>query len=271
MLVYIFVASLALCGQMVHVGRALRISTSRASITLQSTQSRSFFTLFARKIDEEAAELGTNNSDSKGKPTGRSKGKTTRKRITPAVEPVAATSSSAKVEQPVKSVAVAVEKSVAEPAVAADIHDSNEEDTGKAMLEIARAPIKKAGAFSIEDSESETSGDPFTSNARDNIFATGEFGNFENPGLAQDVEETEEDTRNRRARRAGTPAEGDEKQQQPMEKALRVPRDDPLAQSIVPPEVVFFGDPRKPPPIEGNWVNRRYTTLLIYTTLSILV
>ena len=272
MLVYLFIASLALCGQLIHVGHALRISTSRASITLQSTQSRSCFSLFARKIDEEAAELGSSSTDSKGKPTGRSKGKTTRKRITPTIEPVAATANSAKVEAPVKSVAVAVEKSVVEPVV----HDSNEEEeTGKAMLEIARAPIKKAGAFSVADSESETSGDPFTSNARDNIFATGEFGNFENPGLAQDVEETEEDKRNRAARRAGTPTETDQQQQQqqPMEKALRVPRDDPLAQSIVPPEVVFFGDPRKPPPIEGassssDTLSCRRQLTLTYTTIS---
>ena len=232
MLVYLFITSLALCGQLIHIGQALRISTSRASITLQSTQCRSCSPLFARKIDEEAAELGTSSSDSKGKP----KGKTTRKRKTP----------------PPAAVPVAVDKTVAEPTV----HDSNEEETGNAMLEIARAPIKKAGAFSVaddDDSESETSGDPFTSNARDNIFATGEFGNFENPGLAQDVEETEEDKKNRAARRAGTSTDADQQQQpQPMEKALRVPRDDPLAQTIVPPEVVFFGDPRKPPPIEGE-------------------
>lgn len=247
MLLYLFVASLALCGQLIHIGQAFQISTSRASITLQSSQCRSCSSLFARKIDEEAAELGNKSSDSKGKSKG-----TTRKRKTP----------------PAEKVAVAVDKTVAEPTV----HDSSEEETGNAMLEIARAPIKKAGAFSVadDDSESETSGDPFTSNARENIFATGEFGNFENPGLAQDVEETEEDKRNRAARRAGTSTDSDQQQQpQAMEKALRVPRDDPLAQTIVPPEVVFFGDPRKPPPIEGEqW---QTFLCLVNSTLSSLI
>jgi hypothetical protein len=31
---------------------------------------------------------------------------------------------------------------------------------------------------------------------------------------------------------------------------LRVPKADPLKQSIVPPEIVFFGEPRRPPPVE---------------------
>lgn len=34
-------------------------------------------------------------------------------------------------------------------------------------------------------------------------------------------------------------------------KALRVPKKNPLQQSIVPPEVVFFGEPRNPPPGEA--------------------
>lgn len=132
------------------------------------------------------------------------------------------------------------------------------------MMDIARSPIENAGAFTVGEVDVDNSGDPFTSNARDNIFATGEYGMFEATGSTTDEKE-DEDTRNRRERRAGTAPSDEQQRPQPVaEKALRVPRDDPLRQTVVPPEVVFFGDPRKPPPIEAARDVKYHGTLLLW-------
>eukprot|EP01041_Mallomonas_annulata_P012540 gene12540-26416_t len=47
-------------------------------------------------------------------------------------------------------------------------------------------------------------------------------------------------------------------------KQMKVPRDDPLKQSKIPPEVVFFGDPRRPPPIEAGGDTRYHGALLFW-------
>ena len=48
---------------------------------------------------------------------------------------------------------------------------------------------------------------------------------------------------------------------------VRVPRSNPFGNGNIPPEVVFFGDPRRPPPLEAandpqNQVNSSYTFTL---------
>jgi hypothetical protein len=48
------------------------------------------------------------------------------------------------------------------------------------------------------------------------------------------------------------------------ETELRVPKADPLKQSIVPPEIVFFGDPRRPPPVEAANDVKYHGTLLFW-------
>jgi len=45
---------------------------------------------------------------------------------------------------------------------------------------------------------------------------------------------------------------------------IRVPRSDPLKQNRVPPEVVFFGEPRKPPPIETSADTGYHGSLLFW-------
>ena len=45
---------------------------------------------------------------------------------------------------------------------------------------------------------------------------------------------------------------------------VRVPRSDPLRQNKVPPEVFFFGEPRKPPPIEAAQETGYHGTLLMW-------
>ena len=47
-------------------------------------------------------------------------------------------------------------------------------------------------------------------------------------------------------------------------KPFRVPRNDPTAQSQVPPEVVFFGEPRRPPPVEAARDNKYHGPLLAW-------
>jgi hypothetical protein len=45
---------------------------------------------------------------------------------------------------------------------------------------------------------------------------------------------------------------------------MRVPREDPLKQNTVPPEVVFFGEPRNPPPGEAARDSKYHGTLLYW-------
>lgn len=45
---------------------------------------------------------------------------------------------------------------------------------------------------------------------------------------------------------------------------MRVPRDDPLRQNMVPPEVVFFGEPRNPPPGEAARDSKYHGSLLYW-------
>lgn len=47
-------------------------------------------------------------------------------------------------------------------------------------------------------------------------------------------------------------------------KPFRVPRKDPTAQSQVPPEVVFFGEPRRPPPVQAAQDNKYHGSLLAW-------
>lgn len=46
--------------------------------------------------------------------------------------------------------------------------------------------------------------------------------------------------------------------------SIKVPKSDPLNQSRVPPEVVFFGDPRKPPPVEAAREVKYHGSLLFW-------
>eukprot|EP00607_Mallomonas_marina_P004484 CAMPEP_0182438364 /NCGR_PEP_ID=MMETSP1167-20130531/85712_1 /TAXON_ID=2988 /ORGANISM="Mallomonas Sp, Strain CCMP3275" /LENGTH=520 /DNA_ID=CAMNT_0024631687 /DNA_START=608 /DNA_END=2170 /DNA_ORIENTATION=- len=45
---------------------------------------------------------------------------------------------------------------------------------------------------------------------------------------------------------------------------IKVPKKDPLRQSTVPPEVVFFGEPRRPPPIEAAGDPKYHGSLLMW-------
>ena len=54
-------------------------------------------------------------------------------------------------------------------------------------------------------------------------------------------------------------------------KPVRVPRKDPTAQSQVPPEVVFFGEPRRPPPVEAARDNKYHGSLLAWARHSSVV
>jgi hypothetical protein len=43
-----------------------------------------------------------------------------------------------------------------------------------------------------------------------------------------------------------------------------VPRKDPLSQNIVPPEIVFFGEPRSPPPAQTAGDAKYHGSLLYW-------
>mmetsp|Transcript_15263 Transcript_15263/g.20914 ORF Transcript_15263/g.20914 Transcript_15263/m.20914 type:complete len:691 (+) Transcript_15263:1-2073(+) len=82
-----------------------------------------------------------------------------------------------------------------------------------------------------------------------------EEGVFPNTGPRRDFSEDDRLTVSRDTQRALT-----------MEAAgeLRVPKMDPLKQSVVPPEVVFFGEPRNPPPAEAASDPRFHGSLLYW-------
>lgn len=50
----------------------------------------------------------------------------------------------------------------------------------------------------------------------------------------------------------------------PMDGVLRVPKKDPMSGGVLPPEVVFFGEPRKPPPVATAGRVEYHSTLLMW-------
>jgi hypothetical protein len=113
----------------------------------------------------------------------------------------------------------------------------------------------------------ETETDPaiFTSSADEVIFANalaGETG----PGAAPSGDESASSKKSKGDNKAG--GKGSEESTQGImtvgEQPFRVPRRDPLRQSVVPPEVVFFGEPRRPPPVEAARDEKYHGSLLFW-------
>ena len=214
------VAAISLRLGQAFVGGVSRVARHGA----QHSQSRRRTLVMARKIDEEAAALGTSSdANATGKQKRGSKGKSSSKSSSKSSGSSGSSASAAATTAAASSSSA----STAPPAAAAAAPGSNDEK----MLEIARGPIANAGAFTVaEESEAGPAG-LFTSSAGQNIFATGEFGTFD--GAPESAEEgSEEDGRNRRERRAGNqlPSGSSEPRAVEREAALRVPRDDPLRQ-----------------------------------------
>jgi len=213
------VAAISLRLGQAFVGGVSRVARHGA----QHSQSRRRTLVMARKIDEEAAALGTSSdANATGKQKRGSKGKSSSKSSSKSSGSSGSSTSAA-----ATTTAASLSSASTAPPAAAAAPGSNDEK----MLEIARGPIANAGAFTVaEESEAGPAG-LFTSSAGQNIFATGEFGTFD--GAPESAEEgSEEDGRNRRERRAGNqlPSGSSEPRAVEREPALRVPRDDPLRQ-----------------------------------------
>jgi len=70
-------------------------------------------------------------------------------------------------------------------------------------------------------------------------------------------------TKRQRQEEAGVIQQQQEAKSNPLDALLRVPRENPLAGGILPPEVVFFGEPRRPPPVYVS-TNLDFRSNLLY-------
>ena len=76
---------------------------------------------------------------------------------------------------------------------------------------------------------------------------------FDGPGSSGSKERADRDRQREEGQRMN-----------PMDGVLRVPKKDPMSGGVLPPEVVFFGEPRKPPPVATAGRVEYHSTLLMW-------